>query len=163
MSPEAETQPETPDARTEPGRVDTEDVRARMQRNRARLAGAFVEREAEIESLTVAPICGEHVLLVGPPGTAKSLLSRAVLSQFSDSKYWEGLLTRQTIEDQCMGHLDVTAFQAGQMVYIMQGHAPAANFCFIDETFKATGGLLNAWLSLLNERWRAEPRGTRRP
>ena len=158
MSPEAETQPETPDARTDPGRVDTEDVRARMQRNRARLAGAFVEREAEIESLTVAPICGEHVLLVGPPGTAKSLLSRAVLSQFGDAKYWEGLLTRQTVEDQVLGHLDVVAFQHGQMTYVMQGHAPEAHFVFGDEFFKSTGGLLNGWLSLMNEIGRASCR-----
>jgi MoxR-like ATPase len=138
-----------------PPAVDTADVRARMARNRAALSGpgGLVGREREIESLFTAPLCAQHVLLVGPPGTGKSYLSRAALSQFNGaSVYWEGLLTRQTVEDQVMGHLDVPAFQQGKMTYVMAGHAPAAHFAFVDEAFKATGGLLNAKLSWLNER-----------
>jgi MoxR-like ATPase len=129
-------------------------TRRALNANAAKLSTSFHERQALIEGLNVAVICRQHTLLVGPPGTAKSYLARAYFSQFTaaGAVAWEGLLTRQTLEDQIISHLDVEEFQHGRLVYVWEGHAPAAHFAFIDECFKATGGLLNSFLSWLNER-----------
>ena len=42
---------------------------------------AFLEREAVLEQLALALLAREHVLLTGPPGTAKSALAHAVLGR----------------------------------------------------------------------------------
>jgi len=126
-------------------------TREKLATNRTRL-GFFRERGDELEALDLAVLTRQHVLLVGPPGTAKSLLARTFCAQFSDAVYWEGLLTRQTVEDQILGHLDVPAFVAGRQEYRFDGYLPPAHLAFIDECFKATGGLLNSLLGVLNER-----------
>jgi MoxR-like ATPase len=42
----------------------------------AELAGQFYERDAVVRALIAAMLAGQHSLLLGPPGTAKSELAR---------------------------------------------------------------------------------------
>jgi len=129
------------------------EVRAAMTRNRKSLCGYFSERAEIIGTLYVAALSGQHVLLVGDPGTAKSALTEAWTTQWADAVYWSGLMTRQTVESDVLCHLDVEQFaQHSRYVYVYEGHAPPAHFAFLDECFKSPGGLLNSLLGWLNER-----------
>jgi MoxR-like ATPase len=61
---------------------------------RQALAGAargLVEREALVETIALAGVAGEHVLVIGPPGTAKSEAVRRV-ARASGARYFEYLL-----------------------------------------------------------------------
>lgn len=141
------SEPDTPNAEVRPA-----DVRKALTANHKVLARDFVERDEILQSLTCAALAEHHALLVGPPGTAKSMIARAWSAQFSDATYRETLLTRQTTEDQVLCYLDVPSFMNGERKFRFDGSLPEAHFAFVDECFKATGGLLNAQLGWLNER-----------
>lgn len=138
---------ETPHAEVRPA-----EVRKALTANHKVLSRDFVERDEILQSLTCAALAEHHALLVGPPGTAKSMITRAWSAQFSDAVHRETLLTRQTTEDQVLCYLDVPSFMAGERKFRFDGSLPEAHFAFVDECFKATGGLLNATLGWLNER-----------
>ena len=53
-----------------------ETLRSQVAATLRALSDGLVERETEVRLLLLAAVCGEHLLLVGPPGTAKSELVR---------------------------------------------------------------------------------------
>ena len=61
--------------------------------------------------LLLAALCGEHLLLLGPPGTAKSELSRR-LSKLTGGRYFERLLTRFSVPEELFGPLSMKGARA---------------------------------------------------
>ncbi|MFT4975221.1 MAG: MoxR-like ATPase, partial [Myxococcota bacterium] len=49
----------------------------KIRRLLARLDGAFLERQTHTRLALLSLLSGHHMLMLGPPGTAKSLLARA--------------------------------------------------------------------------------------
>lgn len=66
---------------------------APIQQLRTDLTSRFPERKDFIDGALAAVLAGEHVLLLGPPGTAKSALARAIAQALGGS-YFERLLTK---------------------------------------------------------------------
>ena len=60
--------------------------------------------------MMLAALCGEHLLLLGPPGTAKSELSRR-LSGVVGGTYFERLLTRFSVPEELFGPLSMKGAQ----------------------------------------------------
>ena len=54
------------------------DILARVHALRQDLDDILLERETAIEAALLALLTQEHLLLLGPPGTAKSLLVRSI-------------------------------------------------------------------------------------
>lgn len=80
------------------------DLQLRIRRTFAVLERGLIERDAESRLLVLAALCGEHLLLLGPPGTAKSALSRQ-LSKALDAPYFERQLTRFSVPEELFGPL----------------------------------------------------------
>ena len=125
---------------------------------RKRLAEAFtalseglVERDTEVRLLLLAALAGEHLLFLGPPGTAKSELARR-LSRLSDGPFFERLLTRFSVPEELFGPLSMRALEEDRYVRQTEGYLPTAAVAFVDEVFKASSAILNSLLTLLNER-----------
>jgi len=124
----------------------------RLDHVRQTLSDAFVGREPAIELLILATVCQEHLLLLGPPGTAKT----ALISRFTDLIAAHGfhyLLTRFTEPSELFGPLDLAAFRERQEFHVRtKGMLPEAQIAFLDEVFQGSSAILNALLTLVNER-----------
>ncbi len=101
--------------------------------------------------MVVAAIAGEHMVLIGPPGTAKSAVIRS-FAKLIDAKYFEYLLTRFSEPNELFGPVDIQGFRQGTYRRVTTGMLPEAEIVFLDEAFKANSAILNSLLTLLNER-----------
>lgn len=117
-----------------------------------RLKREFVGRGGTIDLIGLALLCREHVLLVGPPGTAKTaLLGR--FGELLDSPPFTYLLSRFTEPAELFGPLDVRRFQQeGEYRVNTAGMLPRAHLAFLDEVFQGSSAILNTLLTLINDR-----------
>jgi MoxR-like ATPase len=111
----------------------------------------YLDKAEVVRMLLVTLVAGEHMLIVGPPGTAKSALVRHV-ARLIDARYFEYLLTRFSEPNEIFGPVDIKAFREGTFVRRVQSMLPDADIVFLDEIFKSNSAILNALLSILNER-----------
>jgi MoxR-like ATPase len=121
---------------------------------RLALSGAtrgLVEREALAELIALAAVAGEHVLVIGPPGTAKSEAVRRI-ARAVDARLFEYLLGRFTEPSEIFGPIDLRRLKEGFVETETAGMLPEAELAFLDEVFKGSTAILNTLLGILNER-----------
>lgn len=129
-------------------------IRERLTRFRKALARFFVGRERVVDLMTVAAVAQEPLLLVGDPGTAKSELVTKFREALGvpDVDYFEYMLTRFTEPSEVLGPIDVALLREGRYVRREKGKLPTATVVFLDEVFRSNSAILNALLTVINER-----------
>jgi len=118
---------------------------------RKELSDALIERDAEVDLVLTALIAQENVLLVGPPGCAKSLLLDSLMS-WMNGKRFSILLNRFTVPEEVLGPISVTGLKSDVYRRVTTGKLPEADLAFLDEIWKASSAILNVLLKILNER-----------
>jgi MoxR-like ATPase len=122
----------------------------------ADMSARLLERQAQARAMIVAILSRQHLALIGPPGTAKSLITELVAERITNAggggTTFVWLLTRFTTPDEVFGPISVQGLKQDVYRRITTGKLPEATFAFLDEIFKANSAILNALLSLLNER-----------
>lgn len=111
----------------------------------------LVEREVLVELIALAAIAGEHVLVIGPPGTGKSAAVRRVARALG-GRYFEYLLGRFTEPSEIFGPIDLRRLREGVVHTETSGMLPEAELAFLDEVFRGSTAILNTLLGILNER-----------
>ena len=134
-------------------------VQAKFLTTRRELCSSLVERDGEVDVVLTALVCNEHPLLVGPPGTAKSLLLDALMAWTSGRRF-SALLTKFTTPDELFGPISVRGLKEDVYRRVTTGKMPEAHLCFLDEVFKASSAILNTLLRILNERVYEDGDGT---
>lgn len=117
----------------------------------------LVERDEAMKLALLSLLAGENILLVGPPGTAKSLISRQVAKALKDddkegSSHFEYLLTKFSTPEEIFGPLSISKLKEDRFERNTAGYLPSVQVAFLDEIFKASSSILNALLTILNER-----------
>lgn len=127
------------------------------------LQSRFFERAEVVRGALLALLAREHVLLLGPPGTAKSQLVNE-LAACLGLRYFSWLLTRFSTPEELFGPVSLRALQEDRYARVIAGKLPEAEVAFLDEVFKASSAILNTLLGVMNERvFFNDGQGTRVP
>jgi MoxR-like ATPase len=111
----------------------------------------MIGREQLAELIVLAAVAQEHLLIIGPPGTAKSAIVRRVASALG-GRYFEYLLGRFTEPAELFGPVDLRKLREGVVETDVTGMLPEADVVFLDEVFLGSTAVLNTLLGILNER-----------
>src|SRR5689334_24906340 len=133
---------------------EAEGLRTRINAFRKSLGRFLVAKQELIDLMVVAAIAQEPLLLVGPPGTAKSdlVLKFKDALGLDDADYFEYMLTRFTEPSEIIGPIDINQLREGRYIRREQGKLPTARLAFLDEIFKSNSAVLNILLTIVNER-----------
>ncbi len=134
--------------------TEADDLRRRLNQFRTSLGRFFVHKQELIDLMVVAAVAQEPLLIIGPPGTAKSelVLKFREAMGIPDDEYFEYMLTRFTEPAEIVGPIDINQLRDGRYVRREQGKLPTASLAFLDEIFKSNSAILNILLTIINER-----------
>src|SRR5262245_50971141 len=111
---------------------------------REELAQLFLERSDVIGGALAALLGGHHVLIIGPPGTAKSMLADELCRRIDGAVYFQWLLTKFSTPEELFGAVSLSALERDEYRRVTAHKLPEAHIAFLDEVFKANSSILNA-------------------
>ncbi len=134
--------------------AEADDLRKRINRFRTALGRFFVHKQELIDLMCVAAVAQEPLLIVGPPGTAKSdlVLKFKDALGMGEGDYFEYMLTRFTEPSEIIGAIDIKELRDGKYIRRKEGKLPTAKLVFLDEIFKSNSAILNILLTIINEK-----------
>ena len=116
------------------------------------LSQGLLEKDELISLVLLCMIAGKSVFLFGPPGTAKSLISRRVSCAFQSNRFFDYLMNRFSTPEEIFGPLKLSELRQDRLVRSVDGFLPSADFAFLDEIWKSSPAILNSLLTIINEK-----------
>lgn len=131
----------------------TDLIRAKFTALRVALCSEILEADERVDGAMVALVAGQHLAMIGPPGTAKTYLYTRLAKRITGTRNYHELMRKTMPPELVFGTQSIVAMKNDEPVrFITTGMLPEADLACLDEFPRTSDAINNGLLMILNER-----------